>query len=324
MLKKFRYAGLAAVFMVSIMLAACGSNDDNGNEGGASSGNNGNNGNNGDSGVELGDKDITLPYVAWAGETARTPLLGKALEDVGYNVEITQVEAGPMWASVADDKDTFTASAWLPTTHKEYMDKYKDDVEVYDDTPLIDKAPLALTVPEYVDVDSIEDLKGNKELGEAVDWTITGIDAGAGIMNSTEKAIDNYDLDKWKLQASSESAMISELQKKIKKKEPIIITGWKPHWIYAEMDLKMLEDPDEIYGGDGDEIVLVFNKDFKEAHPAAYKIATQFAQNYDEDDEDELMGPIFGEDKDAGKVAEQFMKDHPDQVKKWEDGVASE
>src|SRR5699024_6043302 len=126
----------------------------------------------------------------------------------------------------ADDEDTFTATGWLPTTHEEYLDQYEDDVEVYD-TALVDQAPLALTAPEYMvdeyDIESIEDLKDNDELGEDMDWTITGIDPGAGIMNSTEKAIENYDLDNWNLQESSESAMIADLQDKYENEEPIIV-----------------------------------------------------------------------------------------------------
>src|SRR5699024_11737856 len=99
---------------------------------------------------------------------------------------------------------------------------------------------------------TIKDLKGNEELGEEVDWTIVGIDPSAGIMESTQEAIDHYELENWELQESSEAAMISELQKKMDNEEPILVPLWKPHWSFAEMDLKMLEDPDEIYGGDGD------------------------------------------------------------------------
>src|SRR5699024_6117460 len=94
-----------------------------------------------------------------------------------------------------------------PATHGEYLDEYEDDVEVYDEANLVDTAPLSLTVPEYMideyDIESIEDLKDNEELGEDLDWTITGIDPGAGIMENTEKAIENYELDDWNLQESS-------------------------------------------------------------------------------------------------------------------------
>src|SRR5690606_16697922 len=130
---------------------------------------------------------------------------------------------------------------------------YQDDLEVVGE--FVAKAPLALTVPAYMeDVNSIEDLQGNEELGEAVEWEIVGIDPGAGIMQNTELALEEYGLENWTLTSSSEAAMLSELQSRIKNEEPIIVPLWKPHWAFAEMDLKMLEDPKGIYGGDGDRI----------------------------------------------------------------------
>lgn len=313
MFKKFRFAALAMIFMLAITLVACGSDDDKDDSaGGDDSGDS-------DDGVELGDKDITVPYVAWAGAEARTILIAEVLEQVGYNVNPTQVEAGPMWSSVADGSADFMASAWLPTTHGDYWEKYEDDVVSVNTAN--DKAPLALTVPEYMDVDSIEDLKDNDEVGEATDWTIVGIDPGAGIMSSTEEAIDHYGLDKWELQESSEAAMLSELQKKMDKKEPIVVPLWKPHWAFSEMDLKMLDDPDEVYGGDGDHIDIVANKDFEENSPGAYKILEQFTEDYDQ--LDPLMGDIQnGEDPED--VAKQFIEDNPDVIDEWTDGVATE
>lgn len=314
MFKKFRFLGLAIVFMLSIVLVACGSDDDKDS---ASEGDSGNDKDNAESGVELGETDLTFPYVAWAGATARTFLIAEVLEEVGYNVDVTQVEAGPMWSSVADGSSDFMASAWLPATHQSYWEEYEEDV--VDVSTIIDKAPLALTVPTYMeDINSIEDLKGNSELGDAVDWTIVGIDPGAGIMQNTEKALESYGLDKWTLMESSEAAMISELQTKMEKEEPIVVPLWKPHWAFAEMDLKMLEDPEEIYGGDGDHINIIANKDFAEKSPAAYKVLEQYSADYDQ--LDELMGKIHN-GEDPKEVAKQYLEDNPDLLEKWTEGV---
>src|SRR5699024_5444659 len=246
--------------------------------------------------IELGGKDIEIPYTD-AGSTARSLVLAEALEDVGYDVTTTPVgAAGPMYASTAENADTLNASGRFPSTHKEYLTKYGDDIKVYKTQNFIDKAPVSLAVPEYMEnIDSIEDMKDNKELGKSVDWTITGVDPRTGIMKKTDKAIENddNDLKKWKLHEGSEAEMISDLTKKYKKEEPIIITGWKPHWIFNDMDLKMLNYPAKLYGGDDDHINLVFNKDFKEEHPAAYKIATRMANDWSEDDEDKLMKRMF-------------------------------
>lgn len=302
--KKIGVAGVAVACSLSLALAGCGS----GGGSGSSSDNGG--------GTDLGDKNITIPYVSWAGSVTRTYLVAQLLDDVGYNVDAKQVEAGPMWASTAKDPDTAMVSAWLPTTHKEYYKKYKNDVKVIK-TPNIKTAPLSLTVPKYMkDVNSIKDLKGNSKVGKATDWTITGIDPGAGIMDSTKKAIKNYDLSKWSLKSSSESAMIAHLKKEYKKKEPVVITGWKPHWIFASYDLKMLKDPDKVYGGKGDHVNTVMNKDFADDHPAAAKVLKRYAKDFSEEDENKLMPAIFEQDKDPAKVAKKYAKDHQEKVDK--------
>ena len=320
MSRKLRLVGLAFVLALSMLLAACGAdNTDDGAETGPAEGEDTTGTETEESsGVELGQTDLTIPYVAWARETPVSYLLAAVLEDIGYNVTVTQVEAGPMWSSVADGSADFHASAWLPATHASYWEEYQDDlVQV---NQVLDKAPLALAVPSYVeDINSMEDLKDNTEFGDAVDWTITGIDAGAGIMQNTETALEEYGLDQWELLASSESAMIAELKSAYEKEEPIIVPLWKPHWVFGVMDMKMLEDPKEIYGGDGDQIYIVARKGLEEDAPAAYKVLEQYTEDYDM--VEELMPPIFDEDRDPEEVVREFIDNNPDLVAEWTEGV---
>ncbi|MEC1604015.1 glycine betaine ABC transporter substrate-binding protein [Bacillus halotolerans] len=104
-----------------------------------------------------GDK-INLAYVAWDSEIASTNVMGKVLEDLGYDVKLTQVEAGPMWTAIATGSADASLSAWLPNTHKPYAVKYKGK---YDDVGVsITGVKMGLVVPEYMkNVNSIEDLK---------------------------------------------------------------------------------------------------------------------------------------------------------------------
>lgn len=316
MAQKIRLSGIAMMMLLILGLAACGNSDND--EASAETTNDNENTN--EESVELGDKDITIPFVPWADYEARLTVLAQVMDDVGYNVDLTEVEAGPMFTSVADESSDFTAM-WLPDTHKEYMDEYEDDIEKVNKVQ--DQAPLSLAVPEYMadDVESIEDLKDNDELGESVDWTITGIDPGAGIMSMTEDAMDEYELDNWELQESSEAAMLSEVDDAIDNEDPILFTGWEPHWMFGAFDLELLDDPEEVYGGDGDQIYLVARNDFEDDSPAAYKILEQYTE--DPDQFDDLMGDIHEAD-DPEEVAKDFVEDNQDLVDEWTDGVESE
>src|SRR5690625_2932324 len=118
-MKKIYFFGLI-VFV--LLLGACSGNNENSNTEEAANSSE-------ESGVELGEKDLTIPYVAWARETVVSHLLGEVLVDIGYNVDVKQVETGPMWASVADGSADFTASAWLPDSQKEYRSEERRSEE---------------------------------------------------------------------------------------------------------------------------------------------------------------------------------------------------
>jgi glycine betaine/proline transport system substrate-binding protein len=42
--------------------------------------------------------------------------------------------------------------------------------------------------------------------------------------------------------------MLNQLGQAIEANEYIVITGWTPHWMFAEWQLKFLEDPMGVYG----------------------------------------------------------------------------
>lgn len=93
------------------------------------------------------------------------------------------------------------------------------------------------------DVNSIEDLTSQ------ADQRITGIEPGAGIMTAAKNALKDYDnLSSWELVAASTGAMTTSLDQAIKKKDPIVVTAWSPHWMFAKYDLKYLKDSKETFG----------------------------------------------------------------------------
>jgi glycine betaine/proline transport system substrate-binding protein len=72
-----------------------------------------------------------------------------------------------------------------------------------------------------------------------------GIGGGAGIHANTVKAIDLY--GDYEQITSSGPAMVASLDKAIRDKEWIVVTGWKPHFKWSQNDLKYLKDPKGVY-----------------------------------------------------------------------------
>jgi len=178
----------------------------------------------------------------------------------------------------------------------------------------------ALVLAGCGDDTSSNDSSEEKSYSEAVDYTITGIEPGAGISVTTEKAIEEYDsLSGWNVELSSTAAMAAELDKAMDNEEPIIITGWNPHWTFAKYpDMKYLEDPKGIYGG-VEEIKTIARKGLEEEKPEAYKALDQF--NWEVEDMEWIMYESKETGDDIAAVAKQWVDDNQDKVDEWLAGV---
>ncbi|WP_026294940.1 glycine betaine ABC transporter substrate-binding protein [Sediminispirochaeta bajacaliforniensis] len=256
------------------------------------------------------EKTAELVYVNWAEGVAYTNLAKVVLEDkMGYDVTITATDVAPGYVSIAQgDKDAFMET-WLPVLHKDYYDEYKDDI--VDLGHVFEGTQSGLVVPAYMSIDKISELNSIKDdLG----GKITGIDAGAGVMKTTEEVIDLYDLE-LSLMSSSGPAMAAALKDAYAKKEPIVVTGWTPHWMFGKWDLKFLQqDPDKTVWGKGN-IHIMARKNIREDKPT---LAT-FLSNmfFDEAQLGDLMVKIEESDDDIEVVARQWMNDHSDLIDSW-------
>lgn len=270
---------------------------------------------NGGAGASGGGGSVKLAYVAWDSEIASTYVVKEVLETkLGADVEMLQVDAGPMFAGVADGSADAMVAAWLPSTHASYIEKYGDKIE--DLGANLKGTKTGLTVPAYMDINSIEDLK-QETTAETLDRKIIGIEPGAGIMMTTAKALETYGLGDYTLVESSSAAMAQELQKAYDSKQPIVVTGWTPHWMFAKMDLKYLEDPQNVYGGE-EQIHTMVRQGLKEDQPDIYQFLDRF--EWTPDDMAEVMVAVQ-EGQDPEQAAKAWVEAHPDQVNAWVEGL---
>lgn len=250
---------------------------------------------------------VELGYVQWDSEIASTNVVKKVLEDAGYEVKITPVDAAAMWLGVAEGDFDGIVAAWLPATHKDYYANVKDKVE--DLGPNLEGAKIGLVVPEYVTINSIEELNSVKDKFKG---KITGIEPGAGIMKATERAIDEYGLD-FELQTSSSAGMAAALKKAEDNNEWIVVTGWTPHWKFAKWDLKYLEDPKGIYGGE-EYIHTIVRKGLKEDKPEVYEILDRF--HWEASDMEAVMLDIEN-GMEPSEAAAKWVEANQDKVSEW-------
>ncbi|WP_091834888.1 ABC transporter permease/substrate binding protein [Marininema halotolerans] len=250
---------------------------------------------------------VTLTYVNWDSEVASSNVLKAALEKAGFHVKLLEVDLGPMFAGVASGSADGTTAAWLPVQHEAYVKKYKDQIK--DLGPNLEGTALGLVVPSYVKANSVADLRRD---AKEYDNEIIGIEAGSDMMVQTDKLIKDYKLP-MKLVESSSAAMAASLEKAYKEKKPVVVVGWKPHWMFAKMKLKFLDDPKHEFGQE-EKIHTIVNKDLKSKNPKAYKIMDQFY--WSPKDMEKVMLDISN-GASPSKAAKDWIEAHPDKVDKW-------
>nr|WP_255711611.1 glycine betaine ABC transporter substrate-binding protein [Pelosinus baikalensis] len=215
-------------------------------------------------------KTVNIGYVNWVEDVAVSNVWKVLLEEKGYVVNLKSLEVAPLFVGLNKGNLDVFMDCWLPNTHKAYWDKYKDNLDDYG-IWYTSEAKMGLVVPKYVNINSVEDLKANKQL---FDGKITGIDPGAGIMKMTAELVKNYDLD-YEVIQSSEAAMLTALDKAYRDKQAIVVTAWSPHWMFAKYDLKYLEDPKKSYG-EAEGIHTLANKEFTKKNPEIAKMLKSF------------------------------------------------
>lgn len=299
--KKLKMMGLA--LGLGAMLAAC-SDSDEGDTSTESAGDSK------DTAATEESKEINLAYVEWDTEVASTHVVGKVLEDLGYDVTLTPLDNAIMWEAVSKGEADAMVAGWLPNTHASQYAEYKDSLVELGEN--LSGAKIGLVVPAYMDVDSIADLT------DEADMTITGIEPGAGVMAATEKAIEEYEnLGGWELLPSSSGAMTVALGQAIENEEDVIVTGWSPHWMFSSYDLKYLEDPEGVFGGE--ETINTFARQgLEEDMPEAYKVLDAF--HWTTEDIEAVMLEI-NSGTDPEEAAANWVDENSDKVAEWTEGV---
>lgn len=231
------------------------------------------------------------------------------LEEQGYEVELQNADLAPIFVSISGKNSDVFLDAWLPITMKDYMDQYGDSIEFLGE--VYGEARVGLAVPQYVAINSIDELAANKDRFSS---EIVGIDAGAGIMKTTDKAISTYGFDGYTLMTSSSSTMLASLKKAMDRGEWIVITGWTPHWMFDQFDLKFLDDPKKVYG-DLEEIHAIAWKGFSKKDP----FAAEFFANIKLTTEElsSFMTAMKDARMDEEEIARKWRDEHRQLVDSW-------
>jgi glycine betaine/proline transport system substrate-binding protein len=267
-------------------------------------------------GALSGGKQLALGYIDWDENVAVSTLTKVLLEEkLGYKVELQRSDEAVLkqvYKGVAGGELDAFQDVWIPN-QKEYLRKVENEVDHLD--PWFEgKTEQGIAVPYYMDVRSLS------KLDHAGTNMINGIEPGSAPMPQIEdKVIPGYHL-RMKLVESSTSAMLSELDRAYRMREPIVFFGWSPHWMNTRYDIRYLKDPSDLQGrfNDSAKISSIVKENLSEDDPVAYEFIKSISLSKEQINQMETDINETG-DPEAGVKA--WLKDNRSVVQPWIDAA---
>ncbi|WP_027965076.1 glycine betaine ABC transporter substrate-binding protein [Halalkalibacillus halophilus] len=258
--------------------------------------------------------EIVFGQTSWTSTEAPTQIAKQILEEDGYDVEITLLDQPVIWEGMANEEIHFFMDAWLPYTEEALWNEYEDQLQQV--ATSYEDVPLGWVVPEYVDADTIGDLEGR---GDEFEGEIVTIGEGAGIVEISHSVMEdeNYDLEGFELVPSSEAAMLGVLDTKLSNEEPVVITGWRPHSMFSEHDLKFLEDTEGHFQHDNVYVLSYDGIEENDEYTRAHEILSEW--EIDVNDLEEMMYDYEHNDVDFEESAAEWIEENRDTVDEWLD-----
>lgn len=253
-------------------------------------------------------RPVDVAWFPWDEDVAVTYLWKNVLARRGYQLNLKQMDVGPVYTGLASGDLDLNFDAWLPYAQSNYWDQHKNDLK--DLGTWYAPTSLEIAVPSYVKgVKSLADLKGK---AGTFDGKIIGIEPGTGEMNLLKKKVlPGYGLDKeYKVVDGSTPAMLAELKRAYAKKQPVAVALWSPHWAYSEYKLTKLADDKKAFG-EGNTIRTISSEKFPEQYPQLTRWIKNFKMSEGE------LGSLESEIKQRGQGHEEdavaaWLKGHPD------------
>ncbi len=262
-------------------------------------------------------KAVRFADVGWTDITATTALTSRILEGLGYTPS-NQVLAVPVtYASLKNkDIDVFLGN-WMPTMAAD-LQPYVDDksVEVIE-TPNLEGAKYTLAVPTYTFEAGLQSFGDIARFKDALGGKLYGIEPG----NDGNRLIlgmiegNQFDLGGFELVESSEQGMLAQVARATTRKEPVVFLGWEPHPMNANFKMKYLAGGDDVFGPNFGGATVFTN--VRAGYLTECPNVGTLVQNlsFTLPMENEVMGAILNDGKEAGVAAEEWLKANP---KAWE------
>lgn len=260
----------------------------------------------------------------WTDNIAQNGLATVLLKPLGYDTHLEILSAPLIFASLKNkDVDVFLNS-WSPSVDS-LVKPYLDDGSVVRLTTNMSGAKWTLAVPDYAWDGGLQNFSDIAKHRDRLDAKIYGIESGSDgnqiILNMIKD--DAFGLGGFELVESSEQAMLSEVQRKVRTRDWVVFMGWAPHPMNNRLSMRYLEGGDEWFGPNqgGATVWTAARAGFAQECPNLGRFFTNL--KFTVELENTMMGYILEDSMDGPAAALKYIGLHPELLDGWLEGVTT-
>ncbi len=267
---------------------------------------------------------VRMGVVNWTDVIATSGMADVLLTGLGYESKQTSAVQQIIFAGIRDKRLDIFLGYWKPAMDKNIAPFLAATQVKVLDTPSLADAQATLAVPDYVAAAGLKTFADIARFKDQLGGKIYGIEPGSGA-NTTIKTLietNHFGLKDFKLIESGEAGMLAAVQRAVNRKEFVVFVGWTPHPMNINMNITYLTGSEDVYGpNEGAATVsTVTAPDYAQRCPNVNRLLENLT--FSAAQESQLMVPIMAR-KTPQDVARQWLRDHPEDVRKWLAGVTS-
>ncbi|MGB3221402.1 MAG: ABC transporter substrate-binding protein [Desulforhopalus sp.] len=269
-------------------------------------------------------KEVRFASVSWTGVTVKTELAKGILNSLGY-VATSKNLSVPIVYNALDmgDVDVFLGN-WMPSMAS-IANPFFEKGTIVKYVANMPGAKYTLAAPSYVVDAGLKDFSDLAKYADKLEHKIYGLEPGNDGNMVIRSMIDQnmFDLGDFKLVATSEPIMLSEVKTLSKEGKWVVFLGWSPHFMNEIIDMKYLTGSTGETFGENDGTATVYtniHKGFDTKHPNVAQFLKNYIFSISMINEISLM---LQNDKQLthGKAGFAYLKDHPEVYRDWLKGV---
>ncbi|WP_116887146.1 choline ABC transporter substrate-binding protein [Pseudomonas savastanoi] len=270
---------------------------------------------------------VNFSDVGWTDITVTTAVTSAVLESLGYTTKTTMISVPVTYKSLADGKnmDVFF-DKWMPTMEND-IKPYREAGTVETVRANLENAKYTLAVPQALYDKGLHDFadiaKFKKELGGKIYGIEPGNDGNRLIQSMIDKNAFGLKDAGFKVVESSEAAMLSQVDRAVKRKNDVVFLGWEPHPMNTRFKMKYLTGGDDFFGPNYGQATIYTNT--RKGYSQECSNVGQLLKNlsFTLDMESTLMGNVLDDKMKPDAAAKAWIKKNPQVLDTWLSGVTT-